>query len=109
MNNKFYLLIFALICSTVGFSQFPGCPDVNAGIDQVLPCSQNCTNLTATPFHTGAPTSYAVSSVPHTPPIAYNAAGGTAVSVGTDDVWSPPITIPFNFCFYGSVMVVFGP
>ncbi|MFN5983520.1 MAG: gliding motility-associated C-terminal domain-containing protein [Fluviicola sp.] len=101
MNNKFYLLIFALFCSTLGFSQFPGCPDVNAGADQVLPCSQNCTNLTATPFHTGAPTSYAVSSITHAPPIAYNAAGGTAVSVGTDDVWSPPITLPFNFCFYG--------
>jgi gliding motility-associated-like protein len=59
-------------------------------------------DLTATAFHTGLTTSYAVSSIPHTPPIAYNAAGGTAVSVGLDDVWSPPITIPFNFCYYGA-------
>lgn len=86
---------------TNGYAQFPGCPDINAGPDQVLPCSQSCTNLTATPFHTGAPTTYSVSSIPHSPPIPYNQAGGTAVSVNTDDVWSPIATLPFNFCYYG--------
>jgi hypothetical protein len=84
---------------TNSYAQFPGCPDINAGPDQVLPCSQSCTNLTATPFHTGAPTTYSVSSIPHTPPIPYNQAGGTAVSVNTDDVWSPIATLPFNFCY----------
>lgn len=82
-------------------AQFPGCPAINAGPDQTLPCSTPCTNLTATPFATGATTTYSVSSVPHNPPVAYNAGGGTAVSVGTDDVWSPIINLPFNFCFYG--------
>jgi gliding motility-associated-like protein len=57
--------------------------------------------LNATPFHAGATTTYTVGSIPHTPPIAYNQSGGTAVSVNTDDVWSPLITLPFNFCFYG--------
>ena len=27
--------------------------------------------------------------------------GGTGVSVDTDDVWSPAIDLPFNFCFFG--------
>jgi large repetitive protein len=83
-------------------AQFPGCPDINAGADQVLPCSQNCTNITATPFQTGATNTYSVSGIPHTPPIAYNAPGGTAVSVGTDDVWSPITVLPFNFCYFGN-------
>lgn len=87
--------------STISLAQFPGCPNIDAGPDQVLPCSTPCTNLTATPFATGATNTYTVSSIPHTPPIAYTAAGGTAVSVGTDDVWSPIINLPFNFCFYG--------
>ncbi len=101
MKNLLVISLLVLINCFSSFAQFPGCPDVNAGPDQVLPCSQNCTNLTATPFHTGAPTSYAVGSIPHSPPVAYNLAGGTAVSVATDDVWSPPIGLPFNFCYFG--------
>jgi gliding motility-associated-like protein len=66
-----------------------------------LQCNQLSTNLTATPFNVGETTSYGVSSIPHAPPIAYNAAGGTAVSVNTDDVWSGVINLPFPFCFFG--------
>lgn len=100
--NVMPLLLFTLGFSTVSFSQFPGCPDINAGPDQTLPCSSPCTNLTATPFATGATTTYSVGAIPHTPPIAYNQAGGTPISVNTDDVWSPIINLPFNFCFYGT-------
>lgn len=94
-------VVMMVAFTSVTRAQFPGCPDINAGPDQVLPCSQSCTNLTATPFHTGAPTTYAVSSIPYTPPISYTQAGGTAVSVNTDDVWSPIVNLPFNFCYYG--------
>ncbi|MBI3134765.1 MAG: gliding motility-associated C-terminal domain-containing protein [Bacteroidetes bacterium] len=93
------LLIF------VGFSalaQFPGCPNIVADPNQVLPCTQNCVTLNATPFAVGNTTTYTVSSIPHSPPISYTAAGGTAVSVGTDDIWSPNIALPFPFCFYGT-------
>lgn len=96
-----FFAILSMFVSKHTFAQFPGCPAINAGPDQTLPCSTPCTNLTATPFATGATTTYSVGSIPHTPPIAYNAAGGTAVSVGTDDIWSPIINLPFNFCFYG--------
>lgn len=88
------------VFSTV-YAQFPGCPAVDAGADQTLTCNQPCATLTATPFHAGATSTYTVASIPHTPPIAYNQAGGTGVSVGTDDVWSPQITLPFTFCYYG--------
>jgi len=100
--NRLILTVAFCITTIIGFSQFPGCPNIDAGPDQALPCSQNCTNLTALPFVAGATTSYAVSSIPHAPPIAYNAVGGTAVSVGTDDVWSPIVNLPFPFCFYNT-------
>jgi gliding motility-associated-like protein len=94
-------LIGILSVFSAAYAQFPGCPSVDAGADQTLTCNQPCATLNATPFHAGATTTYTVGSIPHTPPIAYNQAGGTAVSVNTDDVWSPQITLPFNFCFYG--------
>ena len=94
-------LIGILSVFTVAHAQFPGCPNIDAGPDQTLNCSQPCANLNAIPLHSGATTTYSVSSIPHNPPIAYNQAGGTGVSVNTDDVWSPLITLPFNFCYYG--------
>jgi gliding motility-associated-like protein len=94
-------LIGLLSVFSTAYAQFPGCPNVDAGPDQTLTCSQPCATLTATPLHSGATSVYSVGSIPHTPPIAYNQAGGTAVSVNTDDVWSPQITLPFNFCYYG--------
>lgn len=93
--------LFLIIFSKTSFGQFPGCPTVDAGTDVNLDCSTPCTNLTAAPFNVGATTSYTVQSIPHNPPISYSQAGGTSVSVGTDDVWSPAISLPFDFCFYG--------
>lgn len=83
------------------FAQFPGCPSVDAGPDQNPNCSTPCVDLTATPFDAGATTSYTVGSIPYNPPVAFGAPGGTGVSVGTDDVWSGVITLPFTFCYYG--------
>jgi large repetitive protein len=94
-------LVALLSVISMAKAQFPGCPSIDAGSDQTLTCNQPCATLNSIPFHAGATTTYTVGSIPHTPPIAYNQAGGTAVSVNTDDVWSPQITLPFNFCFYG--------
>jgi len=102
LNYSLLAFALSLFISNGVFAQFPGCPNVDAGPDQTLPCSVNCTNLTATPFHAGGTTTYAVSAIPHTPPIAYNEPGGTAVSVGTDDVFSPVVNLPFNFCYFGT-------
>lgn len=77
----------------------PGCPTVNAGPDVTVGCGNNCTTLTATVVPTGATTSYAVQSIPYTPPFPFT--GGTSIIVNTDDVWSSSIALPFTFCFYG--------
>jgi len=82
-------------------AQFPGCPDVNAGPNQVLTCNEACADISATAFQAGSTTSYTVGSIPHNPPIAYNEPGGTPISVNTDDLWSPIITLPFTFCYFG--------
>jgi gliding motility-associated-like protein len=101
--KKFHLFISLafILFSTKSWSQFPGCPDVNAGPNQTLTCNEACATITASAFQAGSTSNYAVSSIPHTPPIPYNEPGGTAISVGTDDVWSPIINLPFTFCYYG--------
>lgn len=100
MNLK---LLFTSLVAMLFFqlSAQSGCPQVDAGPDQTLDCNETCTNISASVFEVGETSSYVVNSIPHSPPIAYNAAGGTAVSVNTDDVWSNIITLPFPFCFFG--------
>jgi gliding motility-associated-like protein len=77
----------------------PGCPQVNAGPDQTLPCGTSCTNISASYFNTGATTTYTVAPIAYTP-FSYTA--GTSVIVGADDVWTSAINLPFNFCFFGN-------
>jgi gliding motility-associated-like protein len=93
------VFIFMFFMSIGAFAQGPGCPNVNAGPDVELDCGDPCTDLNATFLETGETTSYEISSIPYDPP--FPATGGTPVSVNTDDVWSPVIPIPFDFCFYG--------
>lgn len=103
MLRNYVILFFSIIT----FSQLFGqngvpCPYVDAGPDQIYGCAQSCSNLTGSFFDIKETTSYTVESIPHTPPINYGAAGGTGVSVNTDDVWSGVINLPFPFCFYGT-------
>jgi hypothetical protein len=82
----------------------PGCPGIYLGPDISVPsCGSPCQNLTlnSTVFQTGLTTSYAVSSIPPSPPFPYNT--GTGFSLGIDDVWTGVIDLPFNFCFFGNV------
>lgn len=100
----FRIVHFFVICFILPFrllGQFPGCPDIQAGSDVMLDCTVSCTTLVASPFDVGSTTSYAVESIPHNPPLAYNATGGTPLSVNMDDTWSPAITLPFTFCYFG--------
>ena len=99
--KKKILLFLTLTFFQLAYNQGAGCPQVFTSQDQILPCTQSCTNISASVFDVGETTSYNVNSIPHSPPIAYNAPGGTSVSVGTDDVWSPIITLPFPFCYFG--------
>lgn len=79
------------------YSQSPGCPQITPVGATV--CQGQTANLTATAIENYNTTSYSVSSIPYTP---FPYSGGTGVSVGTDDVWSPVINLGFNFCFFGN-------
>ncbi len=80
-----------------------GCPAIDLGPDIALPeCYDPCQSLelTADVFETGLPTSYEVQSIPFNPP--YSTTAGTQFSINTDDVWSNLISLPFNFCYFGT-------
>lgn len=79
-----------------------GCPDIDLGLDIVIPiCTDPCTpvTLTAQYFETGTTSSYTACSVPYAP-YPYNT--GTGFSIGIDDVYTPIVNLPFNFCFFGT-------
>ncbi|WP_330441785.1 fibronectin type III domain-containing protein [Flavobacterium sp. C4GT6] len=88
----------------------PGCANVEAydpNLDIIIPdgeiivCSgdDECLALSANYLQTGQTSSYEIESIEYAPPFPFT--GGTPVSVGTDDVWSPVVDLPFDFCFFG--------
>lgn len=86
-----------------------GCPNVvsgglglNGADPSPISCtSAGCVDLEATYLQLGQPTSYTVQSIPYAPPYQFGCLANP-VSVNNDDVWSPVINLPFNFCFYGN-------
>ncbi len=60
-----------------------------------------CVDLEATYLQINQPTNYSVSSIPYAPPYQFTCLQNP-VSVNVDDVWSPTINLPFDFCFYGN-------
>ncbi|PHS03348.1 MAG: hypothetical protein COA88_15915, partial [Kordia sp.] len=60
-----------------------------------------CTDIEATFLVLGDTSDYRVESIPYAPPYQYDCLK-VPVSVGTDDIWSPPVNLPFDFCFYGN-------
>lgn len=102
-KNKLVALTAFIGLSLSGFGQvFPGNPTINAGQNYSIDCTESCVELEAQPFHVGETDTYVVESIDYAPPISFNEPGGTAVSVGTDDVFSPLIQLPFDFCFFGN-------
>ncbi|WP_449404257.1 GEVED domain-containing protein [Flavobacterium silvaticum] len=63
--------------------------------------TSGCVDLEATYLQLGQTTSYTVESILYEPPYQFGCLKN-AVSVDDDDVWSPVINLPFNFCFYGN-------
>ncbi|WP_256371351.1 GEVED domain-containing protein, partial [Flavobacterium sp. H122] len=86
-----------------------GCPSVisggtglNGADPTPISCtSGNCVNLEASYLKLGETTNYTVESIPYAPPYQFNCLRNP-VSVNEDDVWSPVVNLPFNFCFYGN-------
>lgn len=94
MNKLIYILL--LFTSFVNAQ----CLYIDAGIDVSLPCSTNCTTLTANYLETYQTTSYSVTSIPYIP---YSYTAGTLYNIPIDDRWSPILTLPFEFCFFNQV------
>lgn len=87
-----------------------GCPNVvsgGLGLNGADPAPINCTaastcvDLEATYLDLGDTTNYIVEPIAYNPPFAFNGLANP-VSVNTDDVYSPLINLPFDFCFYGN-------
>ena len=87
-----------------------GCPSVVSGglnLDGADPdpvscaASSTCVDLEAHYLDLGETTSYLVESIPYNPPYQFGCLTNP-VSVNTDDIWSPTINLPFDFCFYGN-------
>ena len=85
------------------------CPSVlsgglglNGGDPPTMSCQAlGCVDLEATYLQINQPTNYSVSSIPYAPPYQFTCLQNP-VSVNVDDIWSPMINLPFNFCFYGN-------
>ncbi|MGC4039928.1 MAG: T9SS type A sorting domain-containing protein [Flavobacterium sp.] len=82
-----------------------GCPSIATDFDPsnlVINCNPGqCRTFTATPTTVASTTSYGVSSIPFCPEPIYPGQTVNQVDVTqTDDVWSSPIALPFNFSFF---------
>lgn len=96
-NAVLFVLCLAPLAQKL-HAQASACPAVNAGPD-VNTCSGNCVNLTATVQGSVGTTSYTTGSIPYNP---YSYTTGTQVLVNIDDTWTPVISMPFCFQFYGN-------
>ncbi|MBC8511126.1 MAG: gliding motility-associated C-terminal domain-containing protein [Cryomorphaceae bacterium] len=97
MKRLLVALIF--VVPQLLFAQAPGCPNIQVD-DETVSCNTPCVDLVATFLQTGQTTSYGVSSIPYAPPYPFT--GGTGAFIGTDDIFSVVINLPFDFCFYGN-------
>lgn len=95
-----YHLIILLSLGVSFFGRSQTCLTINAGTNTTT-CQGSCANLSAVISQSiRATTSYTTSSIAHAP-LPYT--GGTnAFAFATDDIWSQPINIGFNFCYFGT-------
>jgi hypothetical protein len=75
---------------------------LNGGNPPTISCQTlGCVDLEATYLQINQPTNYSVSSIPYAPPYQFTCLQNP-VSVNVDDIWSPTINLPFDFCYYGN-------
>ncbi|MCO6175459.1 GEVED domain-containing protein [Flavobacterium sp. NRK F10] len=87
-----------------------GCPSVLSGglsLNGADPApffctdASTCVDLEANYLDLGDTSSYTVESITYNPPYQFSCLKNP-VSVNIDDRWSPIVTLPFDFCFYGN-------
>jgi len=91
--------ISALACPSV----LSGGLGLNGADPLPIDCNSTavCVDLEASYLQLGDTSSYTVESITYAPPYQFNCLQNP-VSVNDDDVWSPVVNLPFNFCFYGN-------
>jgi len=110
--------VFSLVSATVGtcvtplsgsvtitvlpFCSIAALPLAKVKIDapQAVCNLGECTDLLARYTQISIPTDYTVCSIPYAPTFPFT--GGTVIPVTGDDSWSPIVTLPFSFNFYGN-------
>lgn len=97
-----FSLLFALFAFSNLYAQAPGVPHVTAP-DVTMSCTDESVMISAEYLEIGETNSglYNVEAVEYAPPFPF--LGGTQVSIGTDDVWSGDIDLPFQFCYFGGI------
>ncbi|NHM06085.1 hypothetical protein G4D82_02530 [Flavobacterium sp. CYK-4] len=90
----FFISVPPAICASVDISVETTSP----GVIDLCP-GENCVDLSAAYTDSKDTTTYTVLPLNFAPPFPFT--GGTQLPVTTDDVWSAPFTLPFNFCFFG--------
>lgn len=98
--RKKLLLSFALFSALISTAQNP--PTANVSIIPPAPhCNPgSCVQLVADYTTLKSTNNYTVSSIPYNPSFPFTI--GTPLDTSNDDVWSPLVTLPFSFCFYGN-------
>ena len=91
---NFYITITSPVCASVDVTVATTSP----GVIDLCP-GNNCVDLSASFTDSGDTTNYNVLPVAFAPPFPFT--GGTQLPINTDDIWSAPFTLPFNFCFFG--------
>ena len=109
------VLIFLLFFSKNNYAQGPGSLFVDAGLDILIPCGNGgCADITADYleiFETFS-TNYTVAPIPYSPdvtgnpPFPFNGLANN-MNPNQDDIWSVVETLPFDFCFFGSLEQLF--
>ncbi|MBN8672760.1 MAG: gliding motility-associated C-terminal domain-containing protein [Chitinophagales bacterium] len=100
--RKQILLLLGVMAGFTAFSQNPATTFTIANRNITLPCGTSCTSINAKIPHIKQTTGYVVTN-PAYVPFAYTTPTGTEVSsIYVDDTWSPVISLPFPFCFYGN-------
>ncbi|HRD40366.1 MAG TPA: hypothetical protein PLC65_17185, partial [Bacteroidia bacterium] len=90
MKKVFIVLALFAIILKVNGQGMPFCPNITALSSTVPLCGGSCTTLSANVVAVNQTNTYSIQSIPYVP---YSFTGGTAVSVGVDDVWSQVINL----------------
>jgi len=91
---NFFVTVPPAVCASVDISVATTSP----GVIDLCP-GENCVDLAAEFTDSKDTTTYSVLPVAFAPPFPFT--GGTQLDITTDDQWSDPFALPFNFCFYG--------